>query len=239
MVLILKMGSTLPLLRSRRGDFEDWVITGLGLAREKVRVVDVSGGEPLPALSAHAGVVITGSHAMVTDRLDWSERAADWLLRAVNAGSPILGICYGHQLLAHALGGEVGNNPQGREFGTVEVALEEPARNDNLLGGLPSRVRVHESHTQSVLRLPDGAIRLASNPWDVNQAVRFGPATWGVQFHPEFDAEIVREYIARNRDLLAAAGQDPESSLRNVKDAGLGRSILRRFAELTRAADGI
>jgi GMP synthase (glutamine-hydrolysing) len=100
-------------------------------------------------------------------------------------------------------------------------------------------VRVHESHTQSVLRLPPGAVRLASNTWDPNQAVRFGAQAWGVQFHPEFDSEIVREYIEHYGSLLAAEGQDPEISLRSVKEAGSGRTILRRFAELTLAADRI
>ncbi|MGO9310239.1 MAG: glutamine amidotransferase [Spirochaetia bacterium] len=238
-ILILKMGSTLPSLKSRKGDFEDWIIAGMGVGRRNVRAVDVSGGEQLPALNGHAGIVVTGSHAMVTDREDWSECAADWLRQAVNAGSPVLGICYGHQLLAHALGGEVGNNPKGREFGTVEVALEEAGRKDDLLSCLPPRARVHVGHTQSVLRLPPGAVRLASNTWDPNQAAWFGPAAWGVQFHPEFDSEIVREYIRHYGNLLAAEGQDPEMSLRSVEEAGSGRTILRRFAELTRAADRI
>src|SRR5271157_3915438 len=231
-ILVLKMGSTLPSLSPKKGDFEDWIIAGLGLRREAASVVDPFRGEPLPALNGHAGIVITGSHTMVTERMDWSERAADWLRDAVNAGVPILGICYGHQLLAHALGGEVGNNPKGAEFGTVEVAFEEPARSDTLLGGLPSRMRVHESHTQSVLRLPPCAVRLASNTWDPNQAVRFGPAAWGVQFHPEFDSEIVREYIQHYRSLLSAEGQDPARLAETTAADSAGSLVLRRFAEL-------
>jgi GMP synthase (glutamine-hydrolysing) len=169
---------------------------------------------------------------MVTERLDWSERAAGWLRRALDAGTPILGICYGHQLLAHALGGEVGNNAKGREFGTVEVALQGAAQGDALLGGLPRLIRVHVGHTQSVLRLPEGAVRLASNPWDANQAVRFAPSAWGVQFHPEFDAGIVREYIAHYSGLLSAEGQDAAHLAGNVSETAFGPTLLRRFAEL-------
>jgi GMP synthase (glutamine-hydrolysing) len=235
MFVILKMGSTLPSLRSRRGDFEDWIIAGLGLAREEVVVIDVPQDLPLPALNGHAAVVITGSHTMVTERKDWSERAAEWLRDAVAAGVPVLGICYGHQLLAHALGGEVADNPNGREFGTVEVRLENAARDDPLLDGFPELIRVHVGHTQSVLRLPAGAVRLASNKWDANQAVRFGRTAWGVQFHPEFDTEIVREYIMHHRAVLAAQGQDPDALIESTTEYEFGPQLLRKFTEIARA----
>jgi GMP synthase (glutamine-hydrolysing) len=230
-ILILKMGSTLSSLKARRGDFEDWIIEGLHVPRERVTVVDVSRGEKLPETHGQSAALVTGSHTMVTDREDWSERAAGWLRNAVAEKLPILGICYGHQLMAHALGGEVGNNPNGEEFGTVDVELEDAGKNDEILGCLPPRVRVHVGHTQSILRLPPGAVRLASNTWDANQAVRFGPQAWGVQFHPEFDAGIVKEYVAHHRDQLAREGQDPDRLIAGASGAELGTRVLRRFAE--------
>jgi GMP synthase (glutamine-hydrolysing) len=233
-LLVLKMGNTLPSLKARVGDFEDWIITGLGLPAAEVVVIDVPAGGALPSGNGHAGVVVTGSHSMVTERRDWSERAAEWLRENVRAGVPVLGICYGHQLLAHALGGEVGDNPNGREFGTVEVALEEDAREDELLGGLPRIVRVHVGHAQSVLELPPDAVRLAANAWDPNQAARFAPAAWGVQFHPEFDAEIVRSYVNHFEYLLRAEGQDTGRLRASVSDTPFGGTILRQFARLTR-----
>jgi GMP synthase (glutamine-hydrolysing) len=231
-VLILKMGDTLPALKARRGDFEHWTIEGMGLPPEKVSVVDLPRGDPLPPAEGGGGIVVTGSHTMVTDREAWSERAAEWLRRAVGAGRPVLGICYGHQLLAHALGGVVGNNPRGEELGAVEVFLDETARADALLGGLPTTMRVYESHTQSVLRLPLGAVRLAFNSWDDNQCFRFGTAAWGIQFHPEFDAEVVKEYIQCNRGALIAEGRDPDALLRTVTGEAVRGELLRRFASL-------
>ena len=232
-LLLLKMGNTLPSLKSRRGDFEDWIVAGLGLPPSDIVVIDAPAGDPLPPADGYAGVVVTGSHAMVTERRDWSERAAGWLMENVHGGVPILGICYGHQLLAYALGGEVGDNPKGREFGTVEVAMDESARGDKLLGSLPRRVRVHVGHTQSILRLPPGAVRLASNPWDQNQAARFGTAAWGVQFHPEFDAEIMREYVTHFEGQLRGEGQDPDSLRTSAADTPYGGEILRRFARVS------
>jgi GMP synthase (glutamine-hydrolysing) len=133
-VLILKMGGTLPELRAQRGDYEVWIAAGMGLAPRDVDVVEVANGASLPDPEAPAGVVVTGSSAMVSHREPWSERTGEWLVRAVERGTPVLGICYGHQLLAHALGGQVGRNPRGREIGTVEVRGLATAPRDPLLG---------------------------------------------------------------------------------------------------------
>lgn len=164
--LILKMGSTLPSLKSRRGDFEDWIIRGADLRPEEVRVIDVQAGEPLPMPHAGYAAILSGSHSMVTERAPWSERTAEWLRKAVAGGVPMLGICYGHQLLAHAHGGQVADNPGGREFGTMQITLDGAAARDKLLGGLPARIPMHEGHTQSVLSLPPDAMRLAENARD-------------------------------------------------------------------------
>src|SRR5512143_3057996 len=123
-VIIVKMGSTLPALISKKGDFEDWILSGMEIGKEASLVVDVGKDSLFPSFVEISGIVITGSHAMVTEHQDWSERTALWLVKAVEHEIPILGICYGHQLLAYALGGEVGDNPHGREFGTVEVHLD-------------------------------------------------------------------------------------------------------------------
>jgi GMP synthase (glutamine-hydrolysing) len=235
--LVLKMGSTLPSLKSRRGDFEDWVIRGADLRPAEVRVIDVLAGEPLPRPPGGCAAILTGSHSMVTERAPWSEQAAEWLRRAVRGGVPVLGICYGHQLLAYAHGGRVADNPLGREFGTVQVTLDGAAATDELLGGLPARIPAHEGHTQSVLSLPPGAVRLAANDWDSHQAFRLGDRAWGVQFHPEFDADIMREYIGHYNQTLSSEGQDPRALSATARDDPSGPAILRRFVELCRSRD--
>jgi GMP synthase (glutamine-hydrolysing) len=233
-ILIIKTGSTLPGLKTRKGDFEQWIMAGMRVGPSDVTVVDVTAGEPLPPNRAHAGVVVTGSHSMVTEHARWSERTAQWLALETSLETPILGICYGHQLLGYALGGTVDENPMGWELGTIEVELEEPASRDELLGGLTSLLRVHVSHTQSLLRLPNGAVRLARSSRDANQAFRVGKTAWGVQFHPEFDSEVVQAYIQYCRRKLIAEGQDPDHLLRDSQDPACGTEILQRFAQITR-----
>jgi GMP synthase (glutamine-hydrolysing) len=88
------------------------------------------------------------------------------------------------------------------------------------------------------VRLPSSATRLASNPWDPNQAVRFGPCTWGVQFHPEFDAEIVRKYVEYYREALSDEGQDPDHLVETVTEVAFGPELLSRFAQTALSESG-
>jgi GMP synthase (glutamine-hydrolysing) len=230
-LLIVKTGETLPALRRRCGDFQDWILSGMGVTADDVMVSDVRDGSRLPEYARVRGVVITGSHDSVTEQSDWSERTAGWLPGAVERGIPLLGICYGHQLLAHALGGQVGDNPNGREFGTLEIELTEATGEDELLD-LFNPLKVQLCHTQAVLKLPDGATRLASSRMDPNQAFRVADRAWGVQFHPEFDAEITRTYIQHYRQELIAEGQDVDGLLAACHDTAWGHMILKRFAAI-------
>src|SRR5690606_10963414 len=191
--------------------------------------VDVEGGDALPGRDGFAGVLVTGSAAMVTERLDWSERAAGWLREAAHAGLPLLGICYGHQLLAHALGGEVGDNPNGREMGTVAIDLLPAAAADPLFAGLPGRFLAQSTQLQSVLRPPGGAVVLARSALDPCNAFRWGDAAWGVQFHPEFGTVHMRGYLQARAEGLAKEGGDPARMIAGVSAAPHARQVLRRF----------
>jgi GMP synthase (glutamine-hydrolysing) len=169
---------------------------------------------------------------MVTDQESWSEYTAGWIQTVIDAETPLLGICYGHQLIAHALGAEVGPHQRGSEFGTVETRLYEKALDDALLGGLPRVLRVHACHSQFVLDLPAGATLLASSDRDPHHALAYGTAAWGVQFHPEFNRAILHSYIRECSDLLQAEGQDPEALLRSTSNTPVGPELLRRFGKI-------
>ncbi len=229
-IFVLKTGCTLPELIATRGDFEDWILSGMGIRRDEADVCDVAGGQPLPGYAEVDGIVVTGSHAMVTDHSDWSERTAEWLRGAIERRIPALGICYGHQLLAYALGATVGPNPYGSEYGTTEVALNEEGARDPLFAGLPNPFPAHVGHKQSALTLPENARLLASSRMDPHQAFAIGDFAWGVQFHPEFDAEIGRTYIRREWQTLAREGQEPERLIEASRETPGAAEILRRFA---------
>ena len=233
-LLIVKTGDTLPELNARLGDFEHWIAQGLAQAHTDlpIQVADPRGPSPLPDSSQIAGVVVTGSHAMVTDRAPWSEATATWLAQAVAQQVPVLGICYGHQLLAHALGGEVGNHPQGLEMGTTQVHTCATAKTDELMAHLPTVFAAQVAHRQSVRCLPPGAVLLAGNDFEAHHAFRVGPSAWGVQFHPEFGPEASQGYVQHLQADLTAQGVDPEALGAQVSASPEAASLLARFATL-------
>ena len=83
-----------------------------------------------------------------------------------------------------------------------------------------------------MFRTPRGAVRLAFNAREAHQAFRAGPCAWGVQFHPEFSADVVRAYIDEMRPRLAAEQQDPDALWAATADTPYGEEILKRFARL-------
>lgn len=233
-LLLIKTGTTIPAIIPAHGDFEHWFADGLGPA--PLRQVDVFRGQALPAPDEVAAAVITGSAAMVSHREDWSERTAQWLREALETGLPVLGVCYGHQLLAHALGGRVGPNPRGREMGTLPVYCESAAGEDPLFRDVPGVFAAQTTHMETVLELPPGAVRLAHSELDENTVLRFGESAWGVQYHPEFSAEAMRDYIRRRAPVLAAEGFDPEAMLAAVVETPVAAAVLPEFARRFTAA---
>lgn len=233
---IVKTGNAPAPLRAVHGDFEDWIALGLRAGLHgcplTIRIIDARLLPAWPAQEEIAGVVVTGSPTMVTDREAWSERTAQWLSGLVQDNTPVLGICYGHQLLAHALGGEVSHHPAGLEIGSVAVRRLPAALGDALLGGLPDEFAAHTVHEQSVRRLPAGAVAMAANAHEAHHAFRVGRCAWGVQFHPEFSRAVMGDYVRFFAPLLARGGVDVQALERGVAATPAASDLLARFARL-------
>jgi len=231
-IFIIKAGSAHPWIIEKHGDFEDWIIASMDCCDDEIAIADVTKGSALPRYSDLAGVIIPGSHCNVTEQLDWSQTIAAWIPGVLARHIPILGICYGHQLLAHALGGRVADNPNGLEIGTVNMQLTKEATRDRLLSGLTDPMKIIASHRQTVMELPDNAKVLATSEMDSHMVLVMADNAWGVQFHPEFNAAIVIEYIEFFRDKLIAEGKDPDKLIETSQDAPEAAGILKRFYEI-------
>jgi GMP synthase (glutamine-hydrolysing) len=180
-----------------------------------VTVYKVSEGEFPPSVSAAEwgfdGVIISGSQTSVYEDHDWIHEATEWIRRVHRADIPILGVCWGHQFLAQALGGRV------VDMGEYELGYERIARlgDDPLFEGLPEEFTSFETHSDRVAEVPPGAATLARNDYGV-QAFRVG-STYGVQFHPEYDRETA-VWVTEGKDL-------PDERIRSVLDGITDESV--------------
>lgn len=154
---------------------------------------DVNAGQ-LPDGFVFDGVVVTGSAASVYGDEPWIPDLLDWIRAAIDRGLPHLGVCFGHQALATALGGSV-EPMDGYEIGYREVRRVGESR---LLADLPERFVVFTTHQDAVVELPPGARSTAENAFGNHGFER--DRVFTVQFHPEYDRETA-EAVTRSKDL--------------------------------------
>lgn len=224
---IIVTGDPVPKARERVGGFANLVKAGLEGAWEHGFVeVDARDVSALPPASHFSGLIVTGSASSVTERAPWMLRTEEYLADAVRKEHAVLGICFGHQLLGQALGGLVERNPRGREIGTVPMTI---VADDPLLDRSIEPALAHATHVDSVTVLPPGARLLATTELEPHAALRFGERAWGVQFHPEFDELVMRDYVETRAEQLSVEGRDPIRVLGAIGAAEAGRLVLRRF----------
>ena len=212
---IIQLETPPPPVIDQVGDQQLWFAQALGLSAGEYIVVRPDLGEALPEPATISAAILSGSWAMVTDRADWSERTAAWIRYAVAQQLPLLGVCYGHQLMAYALGGKVGDNPNGWERGLQQLVSSPARQQDALLASLPPHFTAWLSHRQSVLTPPASAQILAGSPQDPCQILRYSPQALSVQFHPEFTGEIMLACLQNSlgeaqADSLMKGQQEPE-----------------------------
>ncbi|WP_017342593.1 type 1 glutamine amidotransferase [Halorubrum sp. T3] len=156
----------------------------------------------LPDHTEFDGVVVTGSRSSVYWDEAWIPPLVDYVAEAAEAGCPVLGVCYGHQVLAEALGGRVAGM-DGFEIGYNEIRR---VRDDPLFEGIDESFTAFTTHGDAVVELPPSATLLAENDRGVH-AFRDGHC-WGVQFHPEYDVETAREVTDGKREQIGDARVD-------------------------------
>lgn len=235
-ILIIKTGTTFDSIRSVYGDFEDFIIRACGIDKKDALIFPAYKERLIPVKKIATSVssaIITGSHSMVTEMEDWTADLCGWIREFAAEGLPVLGICYGHQLLAKAWGGVVDYHPCGRESGTVSISLTQRGLKDRLLDVCPEHFIAHVSHAQSVIKLPEKADVLAYNDFEPHHAFNVDGNVWGVQFHPEFNAGIMESYIRERQEFMESEGYNIHDMLSSVSEHDFGVKLLRRFIELS------
>lgn len=159
-------------------------------------------GDPLPSPGEADGIVVLGGDQTAVDPALAAQAA---LLREATArGVPVLGVCLGAQLLAHAHGGEVRRLAR-RHLDWLELRPLPAAAGDPVLGALPDGAAgVHWN--QDGFALPPGAVELLRSPAGTGEGFRIGARSWGVQFHPELDGPAIDDWYTDWREALEEAG---------------------------------
>jgi GMP synthase-like glutamine amidotransferase len=196
-VAILETGAPPPQLVPRFGRYPEMFrqLLGGGFDYESF---DVPGGE-LPGIpGAHDAYLITGSPAGVYDPLPWIDELAAFL-RAADRSTKLVGICFGHQLLAETFGGHVEKVERGWGVGlhTYPIVRHEPWMDD------VQAVSVPVSHQDQVVIQPPNTEILASSLFTPYAALAWRDrAAISFQFHPEFSPDYARALIGARRERL-------------------------------------
>jgi GMP synthase-like glutamine amidotransferase len=195
----------------------------------ELRLCHTYRGESLPSPEELDGLVVMGGPMGVADTAEHPHLAREGKLIAamVGAGRPVLGVCLGAQLLAHALGARVYRG-QRAEIGCGAVSLTGAGREDPVLGSTGAAALPVVHWHEDTFELPADASLLASSELFPNQAFRFGARAYGLQFHVEVEQELSRTW----RELLPA-GALAESAVVEIERAG--RTVLDAFFELAGA----
>ena len=174
------------------GEYED-VMLERGV---QIRRVELDEGEPLPDRDEFDLIVAMGGPMSVNDddELPWVTGEKRFIGEAVRTGTPYWGACLGVQLLAASLGARVYAGPA-PEVGLMTVSLTDEAAADPVFDGLPAELLTLQWHGDT-FDLPEGAIRLAGSDAYPNQAIRWGDAAYGVQFHLEVSTALAAEWAA-------------------------------------------
>ena len=222
-VLLLQLGEAPPPVLAAHGGYAAWFERAW---EAPLKVFDGRTGAVPPDARDFAGVIVTGSPLSLVTPEPWMDLAGTMLERALAVGTPVLGVCFGHQLMGRVFGGRVIENPTGWEIGShdVDVLAEDP-----LFEGLGARIRVNLTHRDVVeaSSLPASIRVLARNAATAIQALAVGEHLRGIQFHPEITGAVCRGYIDARRHLLA--GQDPDALIATTADSSDGLTVLRNF----------
>ena len=220
----------LPTAKGRQIEVEAFLAAGNLRSNDLKIVHPLDEPMPLDLQGGIRGIIIGGGGLTVSGQTQNDEAMRAFIRAAREKNVPILGVCFGAQLLAHVFGGKVAYAPANEEIGTFNFTLSDET--DRLFVGLPSSFPIQCWHHARIMRLPEGAKLLGSSERCSVQAFTFpGEKIWGVQFHPERTKAIFEKLLE-----LRAAKMPPEAIAeirRGLRESPEAADLVARFVEMT------
>lgn len=203
-------------------------MSGRGIGAEYVRLFD---GEPVPQdIERYSGIIILGGPMNVYEEDEFPFlREEDVLIKkAIQKGSPLLGICLGGQLIAKATGATVTKGAK-KEIGWYKLNLTQGGKEDKAFGKFPEELTVFQWHGDT-FGIPQGAVHLAGSELFPNQAYRIGNNVYGLQFHLEVTEKTINSWITEYQDELSTL--DYINYEKIIKDTPVYIKNLSAYAEI-------
>jgi GMP synthase-like glutamine amidotransferase len=230
---ILRTDSVRPEFQGEFGDypamFRAVLLAGADDVPVEFRDYDVQHDEYPVSLDECDAYLITGSRHSVYEDQPWIHRLADFVRELDDARCKLVGICFGHQLIAHALGGETRAAADGWAVGVQDTCVLAPAE-----WMLPYRERfgLLSSHRDQVVRLPQRAQLFASTDLCPNSGFTIGEHILSFQGHPEFSKGYSRALMDFRREMLGEPRYTTgvESLEQPIHPAVVGRWIINFIA---------
>ncbi len=192
--------------------------------------------EPIPPTRdvTACAVIIggAGTHSAVDDH-PFTEPLTVLINELVERGTPLWGTCWGHQMMARALGGELLHDPDRGEVGTHEVTLLDAGQSDPLFDGVPLTFLTQMGHHDHVTALPAGAIEMARTPLSANQVFRLPDRpVYGTQFHTELDARRLTERLTIYKGIYTPGEGHLERTIDAIEPTPHADTLMKRFFDL-------
>ena len=225
-VVILSAGPGLPEIVEEYGHSSDWIPELLPDDEIEFSIRKIYEND-FGNLDEADAWIITGSKYSVYDKCDWIEDLKIFVSKLISNNKPILGICFGHQLIAKCLGSEVKKNTKGWELGSYNIILSEAGKKHKLLDGLTDGDVVYESHQDVVCNMTKEMTELAVTG-KANQSFSYNGNTFGVQFHPEFSYDVTRKLM----DLRIQNGIKVDSNI--LSESENSHKVLTNFISIVK-----
>lgn len=233
---ILTCGHVDAPLSDFHGQYFDMIAASLYEVNDQFEFInfDATQGE-LPALDECQGYIITGSVFNAYDDESWIHELIDWIVHCEAIRKPLVGICFGHQVIARALGGKVMKSEKGWGLGSYQVNITAQKKWMNLA---VDTVRLLVSHQDQVVIVPKGVKVIAGNEFCPNYMLAKDNHIFTVQGHPEFSVEFTAKLVDKRQQILGKQqALDAHQQLTKAQDSALIMHWIDSFMTMANEAE--